>query len=233
MRGFKCRLCVWLWSSSPTSLFPVSIPPSPTLLSSPFLSSSLTLLLIREESFHYLLRLGCQSLRPWPKFVVLPRHIGEMISGVISPPLHEAFIPPRGPPYLQARSGSLTGRLLAPLHSPPLLHLLILHHVLHLSKCLCSLLSQIHFNTSLSLLLLISKTIQMLVMSMNLFDFLILDFNMKNKFGKMMTLPGSVHTICPTFPPACCTDSKYSKLNISASNCSLYLPYMLKHHDPI
>lgn len=127
----------------------------PPFSRSPLLSSSLTLRLIREESFHYLLRLGCQSPRPWPKFVVLPRHIGEMISGVISPPLREAFIPPRCPPYLQARSGSLTGRLLLSFHSStlsPPLHLLILHHVLHPSKCLCSLLSQIHFNASLSLL---------------------------------------------------------------------------------
>lgn len=99
---------------------PLSSPNLSPFSRSPLLSSSLTLLLIREESFHYLLRLGCQSPRPWPKFVVLPRHIGEMISGVISPPLREAFIPPRCPPYLQARSGSLTGRLLLSFHSSAL-----------------------------------------------------------------------------------------------------------------
>lgn len=106
IRCFNCRLCVRLHWVDP-----------PVLLSSSLLSSSLTLLVIREESFHYLQRLGCQSPRPWPKFVVLRRHIGEMISGVISPPLHEAFIPPHGPLYLQARSGSLTGRLLLSFYS--------------------------------------------------------------------------------------------------------------------
>lgn len=140
-------MCVVVRQQPPALFLPASVPPSSR---SPLPSSSLTLLLIREESFHYLLRLGCQSQCPWPKFVVLPRHIGGMISGVISPPLREAFIPPHGPPYLQARR-SLTGEaaaLLSLLHTLPLFTLADTSSCA--SKCLCSLLSQVRLNTIFS-----------------------------------------------------------------------------------
>ena len=156
-------VCVCAWGSSSTSF-----PPCVFLLSSHSPLSSLTLLLIRQGSFHYLLRLGCQFPRPWPKFVVLRRRIGEMISGVIfpplSPPLHSTlpgFHSSSRPPCTSRRGGDLltTIRLLlvlllllfTPHTVSPIFHSLILHHVasLHPSKCPCSLLSQIHFNVSL------------------------------------------------------------------------------------
>lgn len=78
--------------------------------------------------------IGMSIPAPLTQVCSSPPHIGEMISGVISPPLGEAFIPPRSPPYLQARSGSLTGRLLLCSHSSTLCPLFT-----HTSSCTSSL----------------------------------------------------------------------------------------------